>query len=80
MVHYFHASERKPCGTEIRRGSATTRHAVRAAIQRWQASPETPHGLTLCEYICKIWTSEPERFIFSPSHQTHAGCRCRSLH
>ena len=22
-----------------------------------------------CEYICKIWTSEPERFILNPIHQ-----------
>jgi hypothetical protein len=25
--------------------------------------------LTLYEYICKIWNSEPERFIFNPFHQ-----------
>ena len=26
-------------------------------------------GLTSYEYICKIWTSEPERFILNPIHQ-----------
>jgi transposase InsO family protein len=27
------------------------------------------NGLTLYEYICKIWTSELERFILDPIHQ-----------
>ena len=26
-------------------------------------------GLTPHEYICKIWTSEPDRFILIPIHQ-----------
>ena len=26
-------------------------------------------GLTPYEFICKIWTSEPERFILNPIHQ-----------
>ena len=26
-------------------------------------------GLTPYEYICKIWTSEPDRFILNPIHQ-----------
>lgn len=26
-------------------------------------------GLTLYEYICKIWTSDPEKFILNPTHQ-----------
>ena len=26
-------------------------------------------GLTPYEYICKIWTSEPGRFILDPTHQ-----------
>ena len=30
---------------------------------------KTLSGLTPCEYICKIWTSEPERFIINPIHQ-----------
>jgi hypothetical protein len=29
----------------------------------------TLSGLTPYEYICKIWTSEPNRFILSPIHQ-----------
>ena len=30
---------------------------------------KTLNGLTLYEYICKIWTSEPERFIVNPIHR-----------
>ncbi len=26
-------------------------------------------GLTLYEFICRIWTSEPQRFILNPIHQ-----------
>ena len=29
---------------------------------------KTLSGLTPCEYICKIWTSEPDRFILNPIH------------
>ena len=30
---------------------------------------KTLSGLTSYEYICKIWTSEPDRFILNPIHQ-----------
>tara|TARA_B110001454_G_scaffold49624_1_gene48771 strand:+ start:2144 stop:2446 length:303 start_codon:yes stop_codon:yes gene_type:complete len=30
---------------------------------------KTLKGLTPFEYICKIWTSEPERFTLNPIHQ-----------
>ncbi len=30
---------------------------------------KTLKGLTPYEYICKIWTKEPERFILNPTHQ-----------
>ena len=30
---------------------------------------KTLGGLTPYEYICKIWTSEPDRFILNPIHQ-----------
>lgn len=30
---------------------------------------KTLRGLTPYEYICKIWTSEPERFTLNPIHQ-----------
>jgi transposase InsO family protein len=30
---------------------------------------KTLNGLTPYEYICKIWTSEPDHFIINPSHQ-----------
>jgi transposase InsO family protein len=31
---------------------------------------KTLNGLTPYEYVCKIWTAEPERFIINPTHQT----------
>ncbi len=30
---------------------------------------KTLEGLTLYEYICKVWTSEPDQFILDPIHQ-----------
>jgi transposase InsO family protein len=33
---------------------------------------KTLSGLTPYEYICKIWTSEPDRFILNPIHQMPA--------
>lgn len=30
---------------------------------------KTLNGLTRYEYICRIWISEPERFILNPIHQ-----------
>ncbi|NVK39922.1 MAG: IS481 family transposase, partial [Oceanospirillaceae bacterium] len=30
---------------------------------------KTINGLTPYEYNCKIWTSEPDRFILDPIHQ-----------
>jgi len=30
---------------------------------------KTPRGLTPYEYICKVWTSEPDRFRLDPIHQ-----------
>ena len=31
---------------------------------------KTLNGLTPFEYICKIWTNEPHRFILNPTHHT----------
>lgn len=31
---------------------------------------KTLKGLTPFEYICKIWTAEPERFNIDPTHHT----------
>ena len=31
--------------------------------------PKTLKGLTPCEFICKSWISEPDRFIIDPIHQ-----------
>ena len=33
---------------------------------------KTLSGLTPYEYICKIWASEPDRFILNPIHQMPA--------
>ena len=30
---------------------------------------KTLKGLTPYDYVCKIWTKEPERFNFDPTHQ-----------
>ncbi|MBK5933607.1 hypothetical protein CCR78_06395, partial [Rhodovulum imhoffii] len=30
---------------------------------------KTLSALTPYEYICKVWTSEPDRFILNPIHQ-----------
>lgn len=30
---------------------------------------KTLSGLTPCEFICKEWTSEPERFNINPIHR-----------
>lgn len=31
---------------------------------------KTLAGLTPYEYVCKIWTKEPERFLVNPFHYT----------
>ncbi|MCX2564593.1 integrase core domain-containing protein [Acetobacter thailandicus] len=41
-----------------------------AAYNNFGRRLKTLKGLTPYEYICKIWTSEPERFIINPTHQT----------
>ena len=38
---------------------------------------KTLSGLTPYEYICKIWTSEPDRFILNPIHQMPGLNTCR---
>ena len=30
---------------------------------------KTLKGLTPCEFICKLWTKEPDRFRLDPLHQ-----------
>lgn len=30
---------------------------------------KTVSGLTPCEYICRTWTSQPNRFILNPIHE-----------
>jgi len=39
-----------------------------ATVKRFH-SDSTLNGLTPYEYVCKVWTSEPDRFIFNPIHQ-----------
>ncbi|MBL3576480.1 helix-turn-helix domain-containing protein, partial [Rhodovulum sulfidophilum] len=43
-------------------------HALQPTIPHLTRS-KTPSGLTPYEYVCKIWTSEPDRFILDPIHQ-----------
>jgi hypothetical protein len=49
---------------------------------------KTLKGLTPYEYICKVWTKEPERFSLNPLQQmpglniwciTRCACRCRLI-
>ncbi|PTW50055.1 hypothetical protein C8N38_10510 [Rhodovulum kholense] len=49
-----------------------TRSALHRCLQRHGISrlPDVEgDNPTPCEYICKIWTSEPDRFIVDPIHQ-----------
>lgn len=39
------------------------------AAKNFARALKTLNSLTLYEYICKIWTSEPDRFILNPIHQ-----------
>jgi hypothetical protein len=39
------------------------------AAYNFARSLKTQRGLTPYEYICKIWTSEPDRFIIDLIHQ-----------
>lgn len=49
--------------------------AIRAHLSDYMAAYnfarrlKTLNGLTAYEYICRIWTSEPDGFIVSPIHQ-----------
>ena len=49
-------------------GGVKTGHAA-AQNQASGGALKTLNGLTPYEYICKIWTSEPDRFILNPIHQ-----------
>ena len=40
------------------------------AVYNFGRRLKTLSGLTPYEYVCKIWTSEPEKFIINPNHQT----------
>jgi len=52
----------------------TGHHQLRAHLTDFMAAYnfarplKTLGGLMLYEYICKIWTSEPKRFILNPIH------------
>lgn len=39
------------------------------AVHYFERQLKTLSGLTPYEYIAKIWTSEPDRFIANPIHQ-----------
>jgi len=47
--------------------SVTTDRALRYA--GGSARGLLHQALGHCQYICKVWTSEPERFILDPIHQ-----------
>ena len=55
-------------------GQIWVEYASQSHMQLWDgeipaARLKTLGGLTPYEYICKIWTSEPDRFILNPIHQ-----------
>ena len=61
---------------QVLHGCARTTEAVRRAIQHSQESLralarrlKTLKGLTPYEFICKCWSTEPERFTIDPIHQ-----------
>jgi len=58
MVWFFLGAGRKHYGTS----SLRQRHDHARRL-------ETLGGLTPYEYICTVWTSEPDRFILGPIHQ-----------
>jgi transposase InsO family protein len=39
------------------------------AVYNFGRRLKTLNGLTPYEYVCKIWTSELEKFIINPTHQ-----------
>lgn len=39
------------------------------AAYNFARRPKTLNRLTPYDYICKSWTSEPDRFILNPIHQ-----------
>lgn len=50
-------------------GQLGTHLAGFTAAYNYTRRLKTLSNLARCEYICKIWTSEPGRFILSPIHQ-----------
>lgn len=54
---------------ELARGQLRTHLTDFMAAYNFARSLKTLNGLTPYEYICKIWTSEPDRFILNPIHQ-----------
>jgi hypothetical protein len=58
------------------RGQLRTHLADFLAAYNFARRLKTLGGLTPYEYICKIWTSEPDRFILDPVHQMPGLNRC----
>jgi transposase InsO family protein len=59
-VHRFHYDSHQPLRHHL--GDFVTAYNFARRLK-------TLKGLTPYEYICKIWTSQPERFILDPLHQ-----------
>ncbi|PYF08678.1 hypothetical protein C8J30_1116 [Rhodobacter viridis] len=59
-VKRFHDDSHDPLRTDLADVLAAYNFARRL---------KTLGGLTPYEYICKVWTSEPDRSILKPNHQ-----------
>ena len=59
----------------VKRFHSDSHHQLRSHLADFMAAYNfarrlnTLGGLTLYEYICKIWASQQERFILDPIHQ-----------
>lgn len=64
-----------PTGLTVKRFQYDSHDQLRTHLADFMAAYnfarrlKTLNGLTPYEYICKIWTSEPDRFILNPIHQ-----------
>lgn len=54
----------------IKGGAADTILLLAATAYNFAKRLKTLKGLTPYEYICKLWTRDPERFTFNPLQQT----------
>jgi hypothetical protein len=59
----------EPRSTVLSEAELRTHLADFMAAYNFARRLKTLGGLTSYAYICKIWTSEPDRFILDPIHQ-----------